>query len=107
MRFEGVASANDAEPLVGARVLIAAEDLPKLPEGEYYWFEVVGLEAVTEEGEPVGRVTEILSGPTHDVYVLRDGDREHLVPAVDEVVVAIDPAAGRIVIRPIEGLFES
>ncbi|HEX7127878.1 MAG TPA: ribosome maturation factor RimM [Thermodesulfobacteriota bacterium] len=107
VRFEGVASVNDAEPLVGSRVLIAREDLPRLPEGEFYWFEVIGLEGVTEDGEPLGRVAEILSGPEHDVYVLRDGSRERLVPAVDDVVVAIDPAAGRIVIRPIEGLWES
>lgn len=107
VQFEGVASVAEAEPLVGARVLVAREELPRLPEGEFYWFEVIGLEGVTEDGEPLGRVAEILSGPEHDVYVLRDGDRERLVPAVDEVVVSIDPAAGRMVIRPIEGLWES
>ncbi len=106
VHLEGVSSVAEAEPLVGARVLVAREDLPRLPEGEFYWFEVIGLEAVTEEGEPLGRLAEILDGPAHDVYVLRDGDRERLVPAVDEVVVSIDPAAGRMVIRPIEGLFD-
>lgn len=105
--LEGVETLSAAEGLVGARVLVPRESLPRLPEGEFYWFEVVGLEAVTEGGERLGRVAEIIGGPGHDVYVLRDGARERLVPAVDEIVVSIDPAAGRMVIRPIEGLWET
>lgn len=104
--LDEVTSLTDAEALIGARVLVARETLPALPEGEFYWFEVVGLEAVTEGGEPLGRVAEILTGPGHDVYVVRDGGRERLVPAVDEVVLSIDPAAGRMVVRPIEGLWD-
>lgn len=106
VHLEGVGSLTEAESLVGARVLVAREDLPRLPEGEFYWFEVLGLEAVTEEGERLGQVAEILSSPAHDVYVIRDGRRERLVPAVEDVVIAIDPAAGRMVIRPIAGLWD-
>ncbi len=106
LRLAGVETMTEAERLVGARVSVAEADLPPLSEGEFYWFQIVGLEVATEAGTRLGRVVEILETPAHDVYVVRDGDRERLVPAVDEVVVEIDRAAGRLVVRPIEGLLE-
>lgn len=102
----GVETMTEAEQLVGARVRVNEADLPALPDGEFYWFQVVGLDAVTEGGMPLGRVTAIIETPAHDIYVVRDGDRERLVPAVEEVVQRVDLAAGRLVIRPIEGLFD-
>lgn len=104
LALAGIDTMTAAERLAGARVSVAEADLPPLPAGEFYWFQVVGLTAVTEEGRPLGRVAEILETPAHDVYVVREGEREILVPAVEEVVRLIDPAGGRIVVRPIEGL---
>jgi 16S rRNA processing protein RimM len=106
LTLRGVDTLDAARALVGARLLVRTGDLPALAEGEFYWFEVLGLQAVTEAGQPLGRVTDILANPGHDVYVVQDGTRERLVPAVDEVVVAIEPEAGRIVIRPPDGLLE-
>lgn len=106
LRLSGVESMGDAQRLVGARVLVRTSDLPPLPEGEFYWFEVVGLAVVDESGRSLGRVTGILESAAHDLYVVRDGRREWLLPAVEGVVLSIEPAAGRIVARPIEGLLE-
>lgn len=106
LRLAGVETMTEVEQLVGARVRIDEGDLPALPEGEFYWFQVVGLEAVTEDGTPLGRVAEILETPAYDIYVVRDGDRERLLPAVEEVVQRVDLAAGRLVVRSIEGLFD-
>jgi 16S rRNA processing protein RimM len=106
LRLSGVDTMADAEALVGTRVLVPRQALPALPEGEFYWFEVIGLEAVTEDGRRLGRVAEILEGSAHDIYIVRDGARERMIPAVDDVVAAVEPAAGRIVVRAIEGLDE-
>jgi 16S rRNA processing protein RimM len=106
LRLSGVDSMTAAERLLGARVLVRTEDLPAPSDGEFYWFEVVGLAVVDETGRPLGRVTGILENAAHDVYVVRDGEREWLLPAVADMVLSIEPAAGRIVARPIEGLLE-
>jgi 16S rRNA processing protein RimM len=106
LRLSDVDTMTDAEAVVGSRVLVPREALPAPAEGEFYWFEVIGLEAVTEDGRRLGRVAEILEGPAHDIYVVRDGARERLLPAVDDVVAAIEPAAGRVVVRAIQDLDE-
>lgn len=106
LRLAGVETMTEAERLVGARVRVDEADLPVLPEGEFYWFQLVGLEVVTEEGRRLGRVAEIFETPAHDVYVVRDGDRERLVPAVDDVVRRVDLETGRLVVRPVEGLLD-
>jgi 16S rRNA processing protein RimM len=104
--LQGVASVEAALSLVGSTVSVATADLPVLGAGEFYWFEVIGLEAVTEDGRRIGRVTDILESPGHDLYAVAAEGREVLVPAVDDVVIAIEPEAGRIVIRPPDGLLE-
>jgi len=62
---------------------------------------------VTEAGEDIGTVSNVLPHPAHDVYVVhRTGHPEQMIPAVDEFIVAIDLDAEQIVIRPIDGLLE-
>jgi 16S rRNA processing protein RimM len=60
----------------------------------------------TEDGREVGRVTGIERSPAHDLWVVAAGDREHLVPAVPEIVLEVDLAGRRVVIKPPEGLLE-
>jgi 16S rRNA processing protein RimM len=62
---------------------------------EYYFADLVGLEAVNREGDALGRIAEILELPAHPVLVLH-GDRERLVPLVQERLVKVDLDAGRL-----------
>ena len=61
---------------------------------------------VTEDGREVGRMAGVEQGPGQDRWIVRDGAREHLIPAVAEIVVDVDVATRRIVIRPPDGLLE-
>jgi 16S rRNA processing protein RimM len=61
---------------------------------------------VTNDGTPVGEVTGIEPSPAHDLWVVRGTEREHLIPAVPEIVQEVDLDARRVVIRPPEGLLE-
>jgi len=62
--------------------------------------------STTEDGRDVGRLTRIEPGPGQDLWVVQGAEREHLIPAVAEIVVDVDVAAGRVVIRPPAGLLE-
>ena len=104
--LKGYEDINKVLPLVGRELYARREDLPELEEDEYYWCDLIGLAVVTEEGENLGRLTEIIATGSNDVYVVRSGAREYLVPALTDVVVAVNLAAGTMTISPPEGLLE-
>lgn len=104
VRFEGVADRTAAEKLRGARLFVRRERLPKLPRGEYYTFEILGLEVETEDGQKLGRVENIFSTGANDVYEVRKGKKEILIPAVDNVIMKIDLKAGLIIVRLLDGM---
>jgi 16S rRNA processing protein RimM len=93
-----------AETLVGSLVFVAPAERRKLPKGTYFTHQITGLVAVTEEGEELGRVREVMKLPANDVYVIEGKGREILVPAVREFVRSIDLEAGTIRVRLIEGM---
>jgi 16S rRNA processing protein RimM len=100
---EGIA---DAEKLIGSSVLVKRKNLPPPEEGEYYWFEIIGMDVVTDEGRPLGRVEKILPTGSNDVYLVQGSGGEWLIPAIEEVIVRVDKNKGQMVIHPIEGLLE-
>jgi len=105
-QLEGVRTREEAEQLRGKVVLVDHADLPSLDEDEYYWHEILGMRVVTEAGGSVGKITEILPTGSNDVYVVREGERESLIPAIKEVIISIDKKARTMVIRPFEGLLK-
>ena len=106
LTLKGFASINQALPLVGRELHVRRDQLPELPEGEYYWCELLGLRVVTDRGEVLGTLTEIIATGSNDVYVVKSEEREYLIPALEEVVREID-LAGRIMkVSPPEGLFD-
>jgi len=106
LALEGVESPEAARALVGRLVAVpVAEALPPAP-GRFYPWQLEGARVTTEDGEEIGRVVRIESGPAQDLWVVQGADREHLIPAVAEIVIDVDVAAGRVVIRPPAGLLE-
>ena len=104
LELEGVEDIDAANALVGCQVLIPSDKLEELPEGEYYWRDIVGLKVITEDGEILGRIEKIFSAGGNDVYVVTGGEREILLPAIADVVRKIDIENGRMVVRLLEGL---
>jgi len=100
MKFQGTGTRGAAEALRGATVEIPARDAVPLPPGQFYTFQVIGLEVRTPEGKAIGRVVDILRTGSNDVYVVRPPEGgEILLPAVDSVVQRIDIGAGELVAR--------
>lgn len=106
LKLEGVQTREQAQALIGGELQIPKNKILPLPAGQYYIFQIVGLQVETETGAVLGEVAEVLQPGANDVYVVRDADgRELLVPAIKEVVLDIDLASQRIIIRPLPGLF--
>ncbi len=102
LMLEGVESRDAADALRGAVVRIGPEQAAPLAEDEYYHFQLIGLEVLDEAGNRVGTLSEILETGANDVYVVRAEDgSEALFPALKDVVLSVDLAAGRMVVRPL------
>jgi 16S rRNA processing protein RimM len=106
LQLKGLEKIEEVEPLIGKEILIRREALPKLPDGEYYWIEILGMDVETEEGRRIGRVKEIFPTRANDVYVVETERGEILLPATAEVVRSIDPKRGVMRISRTEGLWE-
>lgn len=103
----GVNTREQAEALVGREVQAEARRFPELSPGEYYWFQVLGLPVVhAEAGAVLGTLEEIWPTGAHDVFVVRQGEREILLPAVEEIIKEIDLDQGVIRVLPPPGLLE-
>lgn len=102
--FNEVQTIDEAEKLVGAELLIERSNLPELEEGTYYWFEIIGLKVYTVSGEYLGVVKSIFPTGSNDVYVVKDGSKETLIPALKSVLVSVSPGEGLMKVELPEGL---
>lgn len=100
--FADVTDMDTAVPLIGKIVEIDRADAP-LPPGSFFIQDILGLPVVDEQGETVGRLTEVLSLPAGDVYVVQ-GQREYLIPDVPAFILEKNLEAGLIRVRLIEGM---
>lgn len=106
LKFKGVDDRNAAEALRGRFLTIDRSELRELDEDEYFIFDLIGLEAVDQEGIHIGEVTDVIQNTAQDLYEIKmDDGRKYLVPAVYEIVTDIDIDSGIMKINPIEGLF--
>lgn len=107
LRFEGYPNINDVESWKGARLKVPEDELVSLEEDEFYYHEIIGCLVVTEEGEELGKIKEILETGANDVWVVkRTGGKDLLIPFIDEVVKEINVDEKLVKIHVMEGLFE-
>lgn len=104
IKLSGTDSVAAAQKLRRQAIEIPHSQLQVLPEGEYYLFQIIGLEVWTTAGELLGEVTEIHTSRSNDTYLVRGDRGEILIPAIEDVVKSIDLGKRRMVIEPMEGL---
>lgn len=102
LAFRGRNRIEDVRDLVGADLYVDKDNLPPLEEGEYYWHELIGMRVRTEEGEDLGRIRGIFNTGSNDVYVVRKGSREILLPALRDVIRKVDLPGRRMTVRLLE-----
>ena len=101
LKLKGVDSIDDAAKLRNKEIAIAREDV-ELEEGVVFIADLIGL-PVLADGVEIGEITEVLTLPGNDVYVVK-GEREYMIPAVKEYVEPLDLSEGCVKVRLIEGM---
>lgn len=104
MKFLGIDTTESADRLRSGYIQVPEEAVAPLPVDAYYVFELEGCTVVSEAGEEIGIVREIMSMPANDVFVVDTPAGEAMIPAVRDIVVELDPEESKIVIRKISGL---
>ena len=104
IKLNDVNNAEAAQKLRGKSLEIHRSQLNPLPAGQYYLFQIIGLEVWTTGEERLGTVTEVQTASSNDTYIVSGDGEEFLIPAIEDVIKSIDLERGRVVIEPIEGL---
>ena len=98
-QLPGVETREQAAALIGSDIHVDREQLPPPAKDEYYWVDLEGLEVVTTQGVELGRVSHLFATGANDVVVVRDGERERLIPFIQgSYVRSVDLSAGRMVV---------
>lgn len=102
--LSGIDTVEAAERLVKAVVSVRHDELPPLPEDEFYWVDAVGCLVVDESGAPLGEVVAVEPGAAYDFLVVRrPGGEDGYLPVVAAFLRKVDTAARRVVASPPEG----
>lgn len=102
--LEGLSAPEEALEFRGSEIWVEKDKLPGLKNNEFYTYQLIEMRVETADGEYLGEIAEIISTGSNDVYVVRNGEREIMIPAVDDVVKKVDVAAKIMVVELIEGL---
>jgi 16S rRNA processing protein RimM len=104
MEVEEIKDVESARDLVGAKVFLPKEVMTKLPEGEYYFQDIIGLDVYDEEGVFLGKIESVFPTGSNDVYVCRSEKREILLPSIAQVIKKIDISRRVMTVKIMEGL---
>ena len=103
--LEGYTSRQQVDHLRNSELFVPTADRPPLPDGEYYLHQIIGLKAVSDEGQALGIVSDWIETGANGVFIVRDeAGNEILLPDIDEVVLKIDLDAGEMLVHLLEGL---
>lgn len=106
-QLAGVENLGRARRLVGASVLVEKAALPELEAGEYYWTDLIGMEVTTTRGDRLGEILDIIPTGGTDVFVVKRGEKEILIPATEKFIQKVDASSGHMVVSLLGGLVEN
>ena len=107
VKFKGIDNINDIEPYRGAELWIDREQAVTLEEGEYFIADLVGLAVMTDEGERLGSLKEVIRTGANDVYeVLMENGKTVLLPVIPECVLDVDLEKGEVLVHVMDGLLD-
>jgi 16S rRNA processing protein RimM len=103
LKFNGISDRTAASLLTNQLVFINASQLDSLPEGEFYYHELIGLDVYDEDDQSLGVLEEVLETGANDVYVIRDKNKkETLIPAINDMILSVEPERGVMIVSRME-----
>jgi 16S rRNA processing protein RimM len=105
MKLEGVSNRREAEEHRGKEVFVRKEAISR-EDDEYFWHELLGIGVYLDTGEYLGEISQIIPTGANDVYVVKKGNREVLLPATHEVVKEISIENEKMIVSATEGLLD-
>ncbi|MBI3110165.1 MAG: 16S rRNA processing protein RimM [Ignavibacteriales bacterium] len=106
LKLKELETQSAAESRRGQLVYVRKSKGRKPASGSYFIHDIIGLQVVTEAGDIVGNVQDVLQLPANDVWVVMNDGKEMLIPALKQVIMAVDLKQRRVVINPLEGMLE-
>jgi 16S rRNA processing protein RimM len=106
LHVDGIGTIEEAEKIKDLYLFIPKEDAAKLQNGNYFVDDILGSEVVTEEQERVGVITDLLSLQMNDIWVVKKGTKEILIPAVKAIIRQVDVKNKRVTIHALDGLLD-
>ena len=105
VRFRQITDINEAEKYKNQVIYTERDMLGELPEGVYYIADLIGLNVVKENGEKIGVIADVFNTGSNDIYdIKRDGQKNLLLPVIEDVVLNISLEDKKVTVRMMEGL---
>lgn len=107
LKFKEFDNINEVEPFRKKSLLVTREQAVPLEEDEYFIADLIGLQVVTDEGELLGELTDVLETGANDVYQVTDKNgKELLLPAIKDCILSVDLEKGEMEVHVLEGLLD-
>jgi 16S rRNA processing protein RimM len=104
LKLAGYSDRNEAEKLRAQWLRVPEDEALPLEEGEYYLYQVIGCTVITDEGQVLGQITEVIETKANNVFVVEGPDGEVLLPDIDEVIKEVNLENGRLLVHLLPGL---
>ncbi len=105
LKFKGIDNINDIEKYKGKDLLVTRDNAVKLEEDEYFIYDILGSKVISDEGNELGELTEVLTTAANDVYVVKTKEgKEILIPSIEECILNVDTENKEIKVHLLPGL---
>ncbi len=106
IQFQDFDSIEDSTSLTGLEMYLPVTTLPSLKGNQFYYHEIIGFEVVDENHGNIGVIEDILELPHQSLFQIRNGEKEILIPVVDDIIQKVDRKKKQLLIKAPEGLIE-
>ena len=107
LKFKNVNDRNSAELLRDFTLSVCRDEFPETVDEEFYLVDLIGFNVIDQAGKKVGKVSDIMENPANDILMILDGDKEHLIPMVDDFGTLFDFEKKQVTINLIDGLIDN
>ncbi len=106
VKLRGIDSREDALVLTKSEIWIPENQQIDLADDTYFLHQLIGMNVIDGNGNAIGEITAVYQGGGNDVYEVRQGDKEILIPAVAQFVKKVDVDSNQVVVELIEGMID-